>query len=152
MDCYGAVASKTSIFPVFSVIHLLMHCWSVRSDTACPFLQQFSFTSHSHYRSLWNGGRCYFAADSSGSVLPVTCYFRIRRLTCDAIKIIRKYCPWGWNNCYFFLTALRFHAFYPYWLVYPQILGNTVWHDIGQLCLQIRLPHVVARDPWAMEL
>ena len=35
---------------------------------------------------------------------------------------------------------------------YPQILGNTVWHNIGQLCQQIRLPHVLARDPWAMPL
>jgi len=29
---------------------------------------------------------------------------------------------------------------------------TTVWHNTGQLCQQIRLPHVLARDPWTMQL
>jgi hypothetical protein len=29
---------------------------------------------------------------------------------------------------------------------------TTVWHNTGQLCQQIRLPRVLARDRWAMQL
>ena len=32
------------------------------------------------------------------------------------------------------------------------IIKKPVWHDIGQLCQQIPLPHVLDRDPWAMQL